>query len=107
MARELGVRQATVSAWERGIESPRAQHFPRFSAVLGVSDLMPQTDDNLVRLGRMRAGLTTTQAAAAAGIGQGAWNRIERGLGRTPTPAVVAQIAAALDVPVEDVSCLV
>jgi transcriptional regulator with XRE-family HTH domain len=99
LADRIGTTDRTVMRWEGGAGTPAIELIPTLAAALACRPeqlLEPVVVDTLQTL-RRRAGLSQRALAAALGVNQSTYSRIERGTSPLDT-ALVADIATALKV---------
>ncbi|MGI8946606.1 MAG: helix-turn-helix domain-containing protein [Ornithinimicrobium sp.] len=103
---KVGVQgAAAISAWERGVATPRPSTLSRVAEVLGVepSELLSvdHADGLALRELRVSRGMSLKELAEAANASSSAVRRWESGdFRKMPARDVVGALARALDVPV-------
>ncbi len=81
VAEQIGVRRGTINKWECKRGEPRTRDVPRIIEFLGYDPFPdPQRFEELMRIWRMRNGLSARAAARLIGVGEATWAAWERGV---------------------------
>jgi transcriptional regulator with XRE-family HTH domain len=103
LANKLGVTQATVSTWEKGISSPNADNLKQLLDSFGEAAFEGEYDPlyvaeefaKWVRDNRSECGWTQAELARKAGVTQPTIASIEAGKTASPQPRTIARLSEA------------